>query len=182
MLKKYFLIVALLCFSAAAVQAQDADATQKRKLIAEIFAVQMDGFSEKKLIEQLAPILRRQFETSLASSTTHLIAQQRTRVTDVFVKVMREDLTGYLDTAMPNMITAIESMYLKRFSKVELFELHRFITSDLGKKQAKVTLEDLPQLMEPIMQASAQMGQRMGPKLAAEFLKLESEGIRLKQP
>ena len=182
MLKKYFLAGALFFAFAGPALAQDADAAQKRKLIAEIFAVQMDGFSEKKLLEQLEPLLRKQFETAIAPSTANLTSQQRSRVTDVFVKLMREELDGYLRTAMPNMIAGFENMYLTKLSSNELVELHKFLTSDLGKKQAKMTLEELPRLMEPVMQASAQMGQRIGPKMAAEFLKLESEGIRLKQP
>jgi hypothetical protein len=69
---------------------------------------------------------------------------------------------------------------VQRFSLAELQELLRFYTSSLGRKSVNVMLDDMPQLMQPMMNSMQAQAPQLHKRMEAATERLRTEGIELK--
>jgi hypothetical protein len=157
--------------------AQTDEASEKRRIAKEILTETMGEADFKKMPQQLAPVLMDQFKAVFQRQNPPLSAQQVARISEVFGKIIIEDLDSYMTSAMPVLSNTMEAFYVERFSLEELKEVHRFHSSPVGKKQMRVTMEELPRLMAPIMSQAQNIGPRIAPRMQQAIRQLQAEGV-----
>jgi hypothetical protein len=157
--------------------AQTDEASEKRRFAKEILSATMSEADLKKMTQQLAPVLMDQFKAAFQKQTPQISTQQVNRISEVFGKIIIEDLDAYMTSALPLIASTVEAFYVERFSLEELKEVHSFQTSPLGKKQMRVTMEELPRMMAPIMSQAQNIGPRIAPRLQDAIRQLQAEGV-----
>ena len=70
--------------------------------------------------------------------------------------------------------------YAEKFSLVELGSIYQYQASDVGRKAQQFTLNELPELMRPAMEAGQRIGAEIANAMARVRVQLVQEGIALK--
>jgi hypothetical protein len=80
------------------------------------------------------------------------------------------------------MYSAMTEVYATRFTLAEIRELQRFYTSETGQKSVTVMQDDLPRMMQPMMQTIQAQMPRLQQRIEAAMQQLRNEGIVLQDP
>jgi hypothetical protein len=168
--------MALLATEAA--QAQS-DTPEARRTLARELVKTMDELSgPERSMKAVGASIRQALQQQIAAESRLTPAQQQ-RAAEVLSQEASAAVADMLRSIMPTMYAAIEDLYVQRFSLAELQEVQRFYTSTPGRKSVVVIMEDLPQLMQPMMQRIQNEAPAMQGRLEAAAQRLREEGIEL---
>jgi hypothetical protein len=115
-------------------------------------------------------------------TSQQLSAAQQQRAAEVLSEAVTEGMTEMLKEVMPGMYATMVDIYVERFTLAELQEVRRFYVSATGRKSMTVMLEDMPRVMQPMMQAMQTQAPKLQLRMEAAAAKLRGEGIELPQP
>jgi hypothetical protein len=111
-----------------------------------------------------------------------LTPAQQERAGQVMVDTMVEATTDMLREVMPGMYAAMTDTYATRFTLLEIRELQRFYASEVGQKSITVMQDDMPRMMQPMMQTIQAQAPRLQQRIEAAVQRLRDEGIELQEP
>lgn len=175
-------IAAGLLFLLAAVQAQaQADTPDARRAAAKALVQVMDELTGP---ERMMGTMRAAMQGPLVQqirTNTQLSAAQQERATEVMLSTMTESLTELMKEVVPGMYQAMTEIYVERFSLAEIEAVRSFYLSPAGRKSVTVVAEDMPRLMQPMMQNLQSQMPRLQQRVEAAQRQLEQEGITLRR-
>jgi hypothetical protein len=155
------LLLALALLAGRPAQAQ-ADTPEARRGVAQSLIKAMDELTgPERSIKATNAAMRQGLQQQLAAENRLTPAQQQ-RAVDAMSEEMTSAVMEMMREVMPTVYTAMENVYVQKFSLAELQDLQRFYTSALGRKSVDVMMEDMPRLMQPMMSSM----QAQAPKLA----------------
>jgi hypothetical protein len=83
---------------------------------------------------------------------------------------------------MPEVNAAMTRLYVERFTLAEIQAVRSFYDSPAGRKSMAVVAQDLPQLMQPLMQGLQAEAPKMQSRIEQAVQRLAAEGIALQPP
>jgi hypothetical protein len=107
---------------------------------------------------------------------------QRDRAADVMTAALSEGLGEVMARLMPEVNAAMTRIYVERFTLTEIRAVQAFYDSPAGRKSMAVVAQDMPQLMQPLMQGLQAEAPRMQARVEAALQRLADEGISLRPP
>jgi hypothetical protein len=174
---KNWMLLVVLCLAHATAWAQQSETSHKQKLAKELIEVTGSIDEIKKVSGQMSGMIRQQLVTDFQKRMPQLTTQQVNRISDVMAKVIGDEMNLALGEMIPVMMQSIEGLYVSKFSLEELTEIHRFHLSPAGRKSQSMMINELPQLLAPMMGQMSNIGQRMAPRLQIAFQQLVDEGV-----
>jgi hypothetical protein len=115
-------------------------------------------------------------------NSSHLSAAQQERAADLMATEMTAAIGDLMKEMLPAVYAAMVDVYVQRFSLAEINALQRFYDSSAGRKATTVMIEDMPRLMQPMMQSLQAQGPRIEERMKGVIERLRAEGIDLKPP
>lgn len=175
------LTIALLIATGGNALAQ-ADTPQARAQVAQELVQAMDSLmGPERMKATLQSAIRAPMEAQLKQAS-HLTLQQRDRAVAVLADAMGAETSSLLADVMPSLYAAMREIYVERFTLAELRELRQFYESSAGRKSLTVMQEDMPRLMQPMMQMMQGRTPQLRQRIEAAVRQLQSEGIELQPP
>ncbi len=172
-------LLALTLLAGRPAQAQ-ADTPEARRGVAQALIKAMDELTgPERSIRATSAAMRQGLQQQLAGENRLTPAQQQ-RAVDVMSEEMTAAVMEMMREVMPTVYTAMENVYVQKFSLAELQELQRFYAGALGRKSVNVMMEDLPRLMQPMMSSLQAQAPRLQQRMEAVAERLRAEGIDLK--
>jgi hypothetical protein len=162
-------------------QAQADDTEQRLAAAREVVALMNEHTGPEKMLGAMKAGLRAPLEQQLRSAT-HLTMAQRDRAADVMTAALSEGMGEVMARLMPEVNAAMTRIYVERFTLAEIRAVHAFYESPAGRKSMAVVAQDLPQLMQPLMQGLQAEAPRMQARVEAAVQRLADEGIPLRPP
>jgi ribosomal protein S13 len=172
-----WILIGLLCLGHLSVWAQQSDVAQKQKLAKELIEVTGSLDEIKKVGSQMSGVIRQQIVTDLQRRLPQLTNQQVTRISEVMSKVVTDEMNVAMMEMVPAMMQSLEAVYVSKFTLEELTEIHRFHLSPAGRKSQSMVMNELPQLLAPVMTQISSVGQRIAPRMQSAMQQLFDEGI-----
>lgn len=123
-----------------------------------------------------APILQQ------VRASTHLNITQQDRAAQVLVGELSAGMSELMQDVMPAVLTAMTEVYVERFTLAEIQDTQRFYESSAGRKSMSVMADDMPRLMQPVMQTLQARAPQLQRRVQAAVERLKQEGIDLRQP
>jgi hypothetical protein len=158
------------------------DTPQDRRAVAEALVKSVSEFAGP---ERMLKTMQSSVEASLLQqvrAAAHLTPAQQERAAAALSAEMTAAMSDSLKDLMPGMLEVMTKVYVERFSVAELQELLRFHTSAVGIKSMTVMMDDMPRMMQPVMQNMQAQMPRMAQRMQAVQAKLKEEGIDLMPP
>ncbi len=156
-----------------------ADTPEARRAVAQSLVKALDELSgPERSMRAVGATMRQAMQQQVAANPKLTPAQQQ-RAADVMSQEVMAALTETLKESMPALYTAMEDLYVQRFSLAELRELERFYTSATGRKSVSVMMDDMPALMQPMMRTMQGRAPMMQQRMEAAVERLRAEGIEL---
>lgn len=174
-------LLLVLCTAAPVAQAAE-DSPQTRRAAAERLVQTMDDLTgPKRMMAGMQGMVQAPLQQALAQNP-RLQPAQRQRASEVLGAAMTEALTEAMGSVMPAIYGAITQLYVDRFTLTEIEELNAFYSSAVVRKATVLTLDEMPRLMQPMMQSMQLMGPRIQQRMDAATEQLRREGIDLSPP
>lgn len=173
------LAAALACSATAWAQADTPDA---RREAATALVKSMDKLMGP---ERMMGTLRAAMQAPMMQgirANPRLTPAQQERAGQVLVDTMVDATTDMLREVLPGMYGAMTEVYATRFTLAEIRELQRFYASEVGQKSVTVMQDDLPRMMQPLMQTMQAQMPRLQQRIEAAVQQLREEGIVLQDP
>jgi hypothetical protein len=156
------------------------DTEPARREVARALIKAMDELTgPERSIKATSGAMRQGLQQQMAADH-RLSPAQRQRAVDVMSEELTAAVTEMMREVMPTVYAGMEMLYVQRFSLAELQELLRFYTSSLGRKSVNVMLDDMPQLMQPMMNSMQAQAPQLHKRMEAATDRLRAEGIELK--
>jgi hypothetical protein len=156
------------------------DSEQARREVAKSLIKAMDELTgPERSIKATSGAMRQGLQQQLAADQRLTPAQQQ-RAVDVMSEELTHAVTEMMREVMPTVYAGMETVYVQRFSLAELQELQRFYTGSLGRKSVNVMMDDMPRLMQPMMNTLQAQAPRLQQRMEAVTERLRAEGIDLK--
>lgn len=156
------------------------DTEPARREVARALIKAMDELTgPERSIKATSGAMRQGLQQQMAADL-RLSPAQRQRAVDVMSEELTAAVTEMMREVMPTVYAGMEMLYVQRFSLAELQELLRFYTSSLGRKSVNVMLDDMPQLMQPMMNSMQAQAPQLQKRMEAVTERLRAEGIELK--
>jgi len=176
-----WLLALLLCTTCVTAFAQ-ADTPEARHEAATALVKSMDKLmGPERMVGTLRGAMQAPMMQSIRANSRLTPAQQE-RAGQVMVDTMVDATTELMREVMPAMYGAMTQVYATRFTLAEIRELQRFYASEVGQKSVTVMQDDLPRLMQPLMQSMQAQAPRLQQRIEAAVQKLREEGIELQAP
>lgn len=176
-----WLLSLALCTACVTAFAQ-ADTPEARQEAATTLVKSMDKLmGPERMVSALRGAMQAPMMQGIRANSRLTPAQQE-RAGQVMVDTMVEATTELMREVMPAMYGAMTQVYATRFSLAEIRELQRFYASEVGQKSVTVMQDDLPRLMQPLMQSMQAQAPRLQQRIQAAVQKLREEGIELEAP
>ena len=162
-------VVSAMAFNATA---QDAELAQKRELAGKIIKASMQALDQKKILTASldSAVL------SIVSNVKRANLNQSVEYFDKVANVARQEIEPLtkqaLDEFFPPLLLSLENTYAQEFSLPELTELLKTHENPLFQRSTSLALNNLPKLMEPMMQSMQQRSQSVDSRVR-EALKKE---------
>jgi hypothetical protein len=159
-----------------------ADTPEARRGAAEALVRSMD---ELMGADRMLTTMRATMEAPLLEGirgNQRLTPAQQQRAADVLVDVMVATTRELLQDVMPLVQAAMTDVYVTRFSLAELEQLQAFYASSAGRKSVTVMVDDLPQLMQPMLARMQERTPELQRRLEGAVRQLRAEGIELGPP
>jgi len=173
--------LALLIALSGSVRAQ-ADTPQARAQVAQELVQAMDSLmGPERMRSTLQASIRAPMEAQLRQAS-HLTVQQRDRAVTVLSEAMSAETSALLADVMPSLYAAMREIYVERFTLAELRELRQFYDSSAGRKSLTVMQDDMPRLMQPMVQMMQGRAPQLRQRIEAAVRQLQSESIELQAP
>jgi len=172
---------ALALLAALPAHAQPDDTEQRLAAAREVVALMNEHTGPEKMMGAMKASMRAPLEQQLRSAT-HLTMAQRDRAADVMTAALSEGLGEVMARLMPEVNAAMTRVYVERFTLAEIRAVQAFYDSPAGRKSMAVVAQDLPQLMQPLMQGLQAEAPRMQARVEAAIQRLADEGIALRPP
>ncbi len=156
-----------------------ADTPEARRVAAQALVQSMDQLMGP---ERMMATMRGAMEAPLLQqirTNTQLSISQQDRAVQVLLGEMTEGLGELMKEIMPGMYRAMAQVYVERFSLAEIEDVRRFYDSSAGRKSVTVLAEDMPRLMQPMMQSLQSQMPRLQRRIEAAQRQLRQEGIVL---
>jgi hypothetical protein len=179
---RYWILFLATLFIQGTAIAQTSETAQKQKMARELMEVMGSTDELKKITSQMSTVIRQQLMTDLQRRAPQLNTVQLNRASDVMSKVISDEINISMSEMLPAMMQSFENLYATKFSLEELTELHRFMLSPIGRKNQSMVINELPQVMTPVMTQISNIAPRMAPKLQAAMKQLVDEGTLPKTP
>jgi hypothetical protein len=161
--------------------AQPDDTEQRLAAAREVVALVNELAGPEKMMGAMKASLRAPLEQQLRSAT-HLTMAQRDRAADVMTAALSEGMAELMARLMPEVNAAMTRVYVERFTLGEIQAVRAFYDSAPGRKSMTVMAQDMPQLMQPMMQGLQAEVPRMQGRVEAAIQRLAAEGIVLQPP
>jgi hypothetical protein len=175
------LAATLLLALCTAAQAVD-DTPQTRRVAADRLVQTMDELTgPKRMMAGMQGMMQAPMQQALAQNPRLTPAQQQ-RASEVLSKAMTESLTETMGSVMPAVYSAMTQMYVERFTLAEIEQLNAFYASAVVRKATVMSIEEMPRLMQPMMQSMQQIGPQIKQRMDAASEQLKREGIDLSPP
>lgn len=159
-----------------------ADTPQARAQVAQELVQAMDSLmGPERMRSTLQASIRAPMEAQLRQAS-HLTVQQRDRAVTVLSEAMSAETSALLADVMPSLYAAMREIYVERFTLAELRELRQFYDSSAGRKSLTVMQDDMPRLMQPMVQMMQGRAPQLRQRIEAAVRQLQSEGIELQAP
>ena len=158
------------------------DTPQARRAVADALVKSVNEFAGP---ERIMKMLQTNIEAGALQqvrAASHLTVAQQERVAAVLSAEMTIAVSEMFKDLMPGMVELMTNLYVDRFSLAELQELQRFHTSPVGVKSMTVMMDDMPRVMQPMMQTVQAQTPRLVQRMQAAQAKLKDEGIDLAPP
>jgi hypothetical protein len=173
------LVAASLLWTTPAAAAEDTPAARRAAAEALVATVnQQMGID--KVMGNMQEMMQGQM-LQLVQRNERLTPAQQERAAQVLGREMSAAMTDTMASIMPAVNAATIDLYVERFTLAELAELQRFYKSPLGTK-AFAIMDDLPKLMQPMMQALQDAQPVIAQRIEAAIERLRLEGIDLSPP
>ena len=175
------LAATLLLALCTAAQAVD-DTPQTRRAAADRLVQTMDELTgPKRMMAGMQGMMQAPMQQALAQNPRLTPAQQQ-RASEVLSKAMTESLTETMGSVMPAVYGAMTQRYVERFTLAEIEQLNAFYGSAVVRKATVMSIEEMPRLMQPMMQSMQQIGPQIKQRMDAAAAELKREGIDLSPP
>ncbi len=176
------LVLAVVLAATGATASAQADTAEARREAATALVKSMDKLmGPERMMSTLRGAMQAPLMQGIRSNTRLTIAQQE-RAGKVMVDTLVEATSDMLREMMPAMYSAMTEVYATRFTLVEIRQLQQFYASDVGQKSVTVMQEDMPRLMQPMMQTIQSQVPRLQQRIEAAVQRLRDEGIVLQEP
>lgn len=171
------LAVGMLWTTVLAAQPADDTPAARRAAAASLVEMVNQQVGADKMIGNMQQLLQAQM-LQLVQRNERLTPAQQERAAEVLSREMSTVMSETMTGIMPGVNTAMIDLYVERFTVAEITELQRFYESPLGMK-AFAVMDDLPRLMQPMMQSLQDMQPVLTRRLEAAVERLRLEGIDL---
>lgn len=158
------------------------DTPQARRAVADALVKSVNEFAGPERIMKMMQTNTEAGALQQVRAASHLTVAQQERVAAVLSAEMTIAVSEMFKDLMPGMVELMTNPYVDRFSLAELQELQRFHTSPVGVKSMTVMMDDMPRVMQPMMQAVQAQTPRLVQRMQAAQAKLKDEGIDLAPP
>ncbi len=169
----------LACAAPALAQADDTEA--RLAAARQVVALTNEYTGPDKMMAAMKAAMQQPLEQQLRSAA-HLTMAQRQRAAEVLTNALSEGMGDVMARLMPEVNAAMTRIYVERFTLAEIEAVRRFYDSPAGRKSMAVVAQDLPQLMQPIMQGMQAEAPKMQARAEAALQRLAAEGITLQPP
>lgn len=175
----------LLCLALGAslgVAHAQADTPEARREAATALVKSMDKLMGP---ERIMAALRGSMQAPLMQgirANSRLTPAQQERAGQVMVDTLVDATAELMREIMPAMYNAMTEVYVTRFTLGEIRELQQFYASNVGQKSVTVMQDDMPRLMQPMMQSLQAQAPKLQQRIEAAVQKLRAEGIELQPP
>ena len=160
--------------------APNADLVEKKKVAQEIMALAGSPADSVKVVEGIISTMRTTVAQGISKRNPQLNEQQTKRATDLQLEVMDKSVRRFTLELLPKMLDEMASAYAEKFSLPELNAIYTYQNSELGRKVQQFTIQEIPELMKPMMAVSQQIGKEAGESFVRIQQQLAQEGIVLK--
>lgn len=175
------LLSAVLLWTAApAAQPAEDGPEARRAAAASLVETVNQQVGADRMMGNMQQVLQAQM-LQLVQRNGRLTPAQQERAAEVLSGEMSTVMSDTMTRIMPGVNAAMVDLYVERFTVAELTELQRFYESPLGLK-AFAVMDDLPRLMQPMMQSLQDMQPVLSRRLEAAVERLRLEGIDLGPP
>jgi hypothetical protein len=178
------LLVAATCAASmpGTAQAQAAETVQQRRAAAQALVKSMESLmGAERMMQGMRSAMQTPLQQQLKAAS-HLTFEQRDRALAVLSEAMTSTLGEWTQEMLPSMYAAMTDIYVERFTLAEIEDLRRFYSTTAGQKSMTVMQEDMPRMMEPMMQKLQARAMQIKQRMDAAIERLEREGIRLNPP
>jgi hypothetical protein len=159
-----------------------ADDTERRLAAArQVVTLMNEHTGPEKMVGAMKAAMRTPLEQQLRAAT-HLTMAQRDRALDVLTAALSEGMGELMARLLPEVNAAMTQLYVERFTLAEIEAVRSFYDSPAGRKSMAVMAQDLPQLMQPMMQGIQAEASKMQERARKAFDALAAEGIQLQPP
>jgi hypothetical protein len=175
------LIAAALSSGAWAQTGQSTPEYQEKLKVAEQIAslASPTGGLAQFMKNMIAPA-RQALTNQIALKNPQLDASQLKRAIDLHNEAIDRASSRYISEVMPVLYKNLAQAYAEKFSLVELNSIYQYQASNVGRKAQQFTLNELPELMRPAMEAGQLMSAEIASSITRVRVQLVQEGISLK--
>lgn len=171
-------LLLVLCTATQAVPAAN-DTPETRRAAADRLVQTMDDLTgPKRMMAGMKGMVQAPLQQALAQNP-RLSPVQRQRASEVLGAAMTEALTEAMGSVMPAVYGAMTQLYVDRFTLAEIEELNAFYGSAVVRKATLLTMDEMPRLMQPMMQSMQLLGPQIQQRMDAATEQLKREGIDL---
>ncbi len=162
--------------------AAQADTPEARLAAArKVVALMNELTGPDKMMAMMGKAMQAPLEQQLRSAS-HLTMAQRDRAAQVLSTALTEGMGEVMTRLMPDVYAAMTRVYVERFTLAEIEDVRRFYDSPAGRKSMIVVADDLPQLMQPMVQGMQAEAPKLQARIEAAIRVLANEGISLQPP
>ena len=162
-------VVSAMAFNATA---QDAELAQKRELAGKIIKASMQALDQKKILTASLDSAVLSIVSNVKRANPNHSAEYFDKVASVVRQEIEPLMKQALDEFFPPMLVSVENTYVQEFSLPELTELLKINENPLVQRSTFLAVNNLPKLMEPMMQSFPQRFQSLNSRIP-EALKKE---------
>ncbi len=180
-LRRPLLCAALLLTLALPAQAQG-DTPEARRAAAQSLVKSMDQLMGP---DRMLATMRASMQAPIVQgirSNPRLTPAQQQRAADVMVKTVVDATAELMKELMPGVYAAVTEVYVERFTVSEIQAVQAFYDSPAGRKSVTVMMDDMPRLMQPMVQSLQSRMPALQQRIQAAVQQLKAEGIDLEPP
>jgi hypothetical protein len=168
----FFSLCVALCTSAIAQSSATSSDYQERLKIAEqIMALSGSPGDMSKVVGSILPTTRQSIVDQARLKNPSLTETQLKRVGDKYMEVITPSINKFMLEIIPTLNAGLAKSHADKFSLSELEAIYKFQSSELGRRLQAFTMNEMPEMMKPMMAAS----QKMGADAGAAFVRIQQE-------
>ena len=156
------------------------DHQERLKVAEQIVSITSPSGGTAQFMRNMMAPARQALTNQIALKNPQLDASQLKRAIDLHNEALDRASGQYASEVIPVMSKNLAQAYAEKFSLVELGSIYQYQASDVGRKAQQFTLNELPELMRPAMEAGQRIGAEIANAIARVRVQLVQEGIALK--